>query len=375
MKKICVITGSRAEFGLLSDLLMRIDRDPDMDLRLVVTGGHLSAHHGATISEIQDAGLRPSHTIDMGLTDDDRVEAILHAMGREQQGLADVLASDRPDLVLILGDRYEILPAAVMAVMAGIPLAHIGGGEETTGAVDNKIRHAVSQMADYHFVAAQVYEERLRHMGIAQDRIHFVGALGVERVLTTVSRSLGQEVLESLGLTGDGPLFLVTYHPVTTNADESKRGVAALLDALATFETARTVITGVNADSGGRQIDAQIKAFAKEHEASVRCVESLGAKRYLSVMAHAQAVVGNSSSGIIEAPAMGVPTINIGSRQGGRARAPSIIDCSPDRDAIVAALRQGLDPTFRAGLDGMDIPFPGRDVARQIHETLKSILA
>lgn len=368
MRKICVVTGSRAEYGLLTPLLSAIESDPALHLDLIATGGHLSARHGATAAEIAADG-RPYHGIDIGLAEDSRL-AIAQAVGRATGALAAKMAELAPDVVVVLGDRYEILAAAQASMLLGIPLAHINGGELTEGAIDECIRHAVTKMASLHFTATEDYRRRVLQMGEREATVFNVGVLSADNL--RLLRPLDRAQLEThVGIALTDPVVLATYHPTTADPEQDEASVAALFAALDSRPDATLVFTGVNADSGGAALAARIAAYVAGRANAV-AVESLGKHRYLSMLALAAAVIGNSSSGVTEAPLMGVPCVNIGDRQKGRLRLPGIIDCRPDAAIVRAALARALDPQFRRAMADRPSPFGDGHAAERICDILKS---
>lgn len=352
-RTVCVVTGSRAEYGLLSPLLKEIAADPRLTLQLAVTGMHLSPEFGLTVKQIEADGFTPDARVDMLLASDTTV-GVAKSLGLGVIGFADALDRLRPDLLVILGDRFEILAAAQAAMILRIPIAHIHGGELTEGVVDEAIRHSLTKMSHLHFVAAEPYRQRVIQLGEAPERVWTVGAPGLDsiRLIPRMSRA---ELSASLGLDLTEPYFLVTYHPVTLNAANS--GIAPLLAALAEFPEHRLLVTGVNADPGNAPIRAAFEALAATHPDRVRTAVSLGQHRYLSALAHADAVIGNSSSGLLEAPSFRTPTVNVGDRQLGRLRAASVIDAAEDAAAVAAAIRRAISADFRAGLADMQSPF------------------
>lgn len=344
-RKICVVTGSRAEYGLLYWLLRGIQAEPSLQLQLVVTGMHLSPQFGMTVNQIKADGFIADVKVDMQLTGD-TPKALTRSMGVGLIGFADAFESLQPDIVVVLGDRYEIFAAAQAAMVARIPIAHIHGGELTEGLIDEAIRHAITKMAHLHFVSAEEYRKRVIQLGEAADRVWNVGAPGLDAIR---KRALLDRAALSKELEFDvtRPFLLVTYHPVTLAADGDDSGAEALFGALETFTDHAVVITGVNADAGHVGIRKRIAAFVAAHPGRALARTSLGQLRYLSAMAHADAVVGNSSSGLIEAPALKVPTVNIGERQRGRLRAASVIDADTAMTPVVAAIKQALTVEFR----------------------------
>jgi UDP-hydrolysing UDP-N-acetyl-D-glucosamine 2-epimerase len=346
-RKICVVTGSRAEYGLLRWLMQEILDDSRLQLQVVVTGMHLVSEFGSTYREIEADGFSIDAKVDMQLTGDS-VNAVTKSVGAGVIGFADVLQDLRPDLLVVLGDRFEILTAAQAAMLARIPIAHIHGGELTEGAIDDAIRHALTKMSHLHFAAAEPYRRRIIQMGENPERVFSVGAPGVDNI-KRIKPLPRHEFEAAIGMKLGEPLFLVTYHPETlTDASPcSAGGVKPVLEALDSFPQSSIIFTSPNADAGGRVIAGAIASYvAAKPERAIFCA-SLGRELYLGALAQADAVIGNSSSGIIEAPAAGVPTVNIGDRQKGRLRSASVIDCAAQTPDIVAAIRRALTPEFR----------------------------
>jgi UDP-hydrolysing UDP-N-acetyl-D-glucosamine 2-epimerase len=369
-RRVSVVTGSRADYGLLAGLMRELRDDPAFALQTVVTGAHLSPKFGLTVREIEADGFAIDARVDLGLDSDARA-AIAAATGRGLAGLARALADLAPDIVVVLGDRYEIFAAAAAALILGIPVAHIHGGEITEGAMDDSIRHAVTKMASLHFAAAEPYARRIAQMGEDPARVFAVGALGVEAALSPTMLP-ADELERDLGLALREPTLLVTYHPVTLRKDAETIAIDALLAALDRFTDARIVITGVNADPGHTAVTSHLNDYARTHARRATLHASLGQRRYLSVMRRAAAVIGNSSSGIIEAPALGIPTVNIGDRQKGRLKATSVIDCGETTDDIARAIERAIDPQFRAKNAGQMLPYGGGGTAAKIAAVLKA---
>ena len=387
-RRIAVVTGTRAEFGLLQWLVEDIHRDPDLELLLVVTGAHLAPEHGKTVAEIEARGFPIARRIEMLLSDDSAVGAT-KSMGVELFGLAEAWRDLRPDLLVLLGDRYEILAAAASGLMARIPMAHLHGGEVTLGAVDESIRHAVTKLCHLHFVAAEPYRARVIQMGENPAQVFTVGALGLD-TLTRTALPGRPELEASLGFALGDPLFLVTQHPATAVAPPAEavgtpsamgsassgrngdRGTEQILAALSAFPEATVVLTHPNADPGNSAIRETLESFAA-HRPRTHLVSSLGQIRYLGLLKVATAVIGNSSSGLIEAPACGCPTVNVGPRQDGRLRATSVIDCPEDAAAIEAGIRRALSPEFRRTSLAQPSPYAGQDVAAKILSVLKTV--
>ena len=361
-----IVTGTRAEWGLLSGVARLIRERSDCELQIVACAAHLSPLHGMTIDEIVAAGF----TIDARIPmlddgDGDGGVATARAMGRGMDGFAQAFENFRPDIALVLGDRFEILAAASAALVNRIPLAHIHGGELSEGAVDDAIRHAVTKMAHLHFVAAGEYRDRVVQLGEDPKRVYDVGALGVENALglTRIDRP---ELERELGIPLGERSLVVTFHPVTLNEDGGVDEVDELLAALGGLTPDVSLLfTMPNADPGNAVVRERIRRFVAGRSGAA-AVDSLGQVRYLSALAHSGGAVGNSSSGLIEAPSLGVGTINIGDRQAGRLRAPSVIDCAPDRAAISAGLDRLFSSQFQRIAQARANPYGGGETAREI---------
>lgn len=369
MRTVCVVTGSRAEYGLLYWLLRGIKAEPTLQLQLVVTGMHLAPQFGMTVRQIEADGFVPDAKVDMKL-EGDSPKAVTTSMGVGLIGFAEAFDKLQPDIVVVLGDRYEIFAAAQAAMVARIPIAHIHGGELTEGLIDEAVRHAITKMAHLHFVSAEEYRKRVIQLGEAPDRVWNVGAPGLDAIgkLTRLDRAA---LSQDLGFDLTKPFFLITYHPVTLEQDGEDAGSSALFAALDEFKSHQMLITGVNADAGHEDIRRQIAVFEDANPGRVLVRTSLGQLRYLSAIAQADAVIGNSSSGLIEAPALKVPTVNIGIRQGGRLRASSVIDVDPDKTAIVAAIRKALSPEFRGEITSAASIFGNGTASAKIVDVLR----
>lgn len=339
-RRICVVTGGRADYGLLQWVMQDIRAAGDLELQLVATGSHLEARFGMTADQIEADGFRIDARVPLGLEADGPGD-IVRAMARCLTGVSDALEALKPDIMLILGDRYEILAAAQAALIHGVPIAHIAGGDTTEGAFDESIRHALTQLAHIHLTTHETSARRVRQMGAAPDRVHVVGSPGLDQLRR--QPLLNRAALEAaLG----GPLgernILVTFHPVTLTADRGQADFKALLAALDALPTDVVKwITRPNADPGHCAIEAELDQWSRDR-ADVRVFTSLGQLRYLSLMAQVDAVVGNSSSGLYEAPSFGVPTVDIGDRQKGRLSAASVIHCGAGTGAIRQAVERAL---------------------------------
>jgi UDP-hydrolysing UDP-N-acetyl-D-glucosamine 2-epimerase len=368
-RKLCVATGSRADYGLLRSLLRAVRDDAALQLQVLATGMHLSPEFGLTWREIEADGFAIDARVDMLLSGDSPV-ATAKSMGLGVIGAADALQRLAPDILVVLGDRFEMLAVAQAALVLRIPIAHIHGGEVSEGAFDESLRHAITKMAQWHFVAAEPYRQRVVQLGESPDRVFDFGAPGLDALDTM--EWLDRAALErSLGVALAAPLFLATYHPVTLSNEDPAGPMNELLAALAAFPDATVVLTYPNADTGGRVlidcIDRFVAAGPRRH-----AFTSLGQQRYLSLMRLADVVVGNSSSGLTEAPSLKAACVNVGDRQKGRLKAASIIDCAEQRGAIESAIRQALSPAFRATLPATVSPYGQGRAGQRIKDVLKS---
>lgn len=354
MKTICVVTGTRAEYGLLRWVMEGIRQSPCLELQVIATGMHLSPEFGLTVRAIEDDGFRVDRRVEMLLSSDTAV-GVTKSMGLGMIGFADALAELKPDLVLVLGDRYEIFAAAAAAMIARVPIAHLHGGETTEGAFDEAIRHSITKMAHLHFVAAEEYRRRVIQLGEAPERVFQVGGLGIDSILRLqlLTRS---ELEEALDFKLAPRNLLITFHPVTLEQNTSAAQMDELLAALATLADTGLIFTMPNADTEGRVLFQQIQNFCATHP-QARAYTSLGQLRYLSCLRYVDGVVGNSSSGLTEAPSFSKGTVNIGDRQRGRLRATSVIDCQPQAAAISCAIDRLFSPDFQAGLTGVKNPY------------------
>ena len=369
MKKICIVTGTRAEYGLLRPVIDRIDKDEELELCLIVTGMHLSTEFGLTYKEIEADGYSITRKVEM-LLSADTPGSILKSMGIEMIGLADVFQEEEPDFVILLGDRYEILVAAIAAMLHRIPVAHIHGGESTEGLIDEAIRHSVSKMSILHFASTERYRRRIIQLGEHPERVFCVGALGVENLKS--QRLLQKKELEDeINFRFDAETVMVTFHPVTLERYTVRAQFDALLNVLERHKELKIVFTKSNSDTDGRMINQMIDEFVQKNKHRSIAFVSMGQLRYLSALQFCSAVIGNSSSGIIEVPSFGIATINIGDRQKGRVCAESVIHCEPIEDKIEEAVRLGLSKDFREKIKNVKNPYEGVETSRQIVEIVK----
>lgn len=368
MTRVCVVTGTRAEYGLLRWLMEGIRDSDSLTLQVIATGAHLSPEFGLTYRDIEADGFIIDARVDMLLSGDTAV-AVTKSMGLGLIGLADAYARLQPDLVVVLGDRYETWCAAAAAMVARIPIAHIHGGEVTEGAIDEAIRHGITKMAHLHFVAAPAYRDRVIQLGENPDRVVVVGGLGLDSIerLDLLDR---QELEEALDFTLGDRSLLIGLHPVTLDGVPSEVAMGELLAALAEQRGTQLIFTMPNADTDGRVISTMIHDFVAANP-NAKAFTSLGQVRFLSCLKHVDAVVGNSSSGLLEAPSFHTPTINIGSRQRGRLEASSVIDCEPTREAISAALDRLTDPDFQAAVAEAVNPYGAPGASRAIVDLIE----
>lgn len=349
-RKICVVTGTRAEYGLLYWLMKELQEDPDFELQIIATGMHLSPEFGLTYQQIEQDGFIINEKVEMLLSSDTPV-GITKSLGLATIGFADSLERLSPDLLVVLGDRYEILAAVQAALVARIPVAHIAGGDTTEGAIDEAIRHSITKMSHLHFVTNEISAQRVRQLGENPVHVYNVGHTGIDAI-KRVRLLEKKELEESLGFAFKPINFLVTFHPVTLEEASSQTQFQELLDALDSFgPEVGIIITKPNSDTDGRVLIKMIDEFCQTRP-HVQAYVSLGQQRYLSAIHHVNAVIGNSSSGLYEVPAFKKPTINIGDRQKGRLKSSSVMDCPPEKEAIIQAIQMGLQQDW-SGVESM----------------------
>lgn len=371
--KICIVTGTRAEYHLLHPLIMAFKKEKCFDVSLAVTGGHLSEHHGSTYHDIEKDGITIAAKIPI-LGDGDSASDINHAMSRAIDGFDGYFCADRPDVVVLLGDRYELLAVAVVCMNLHIPIAHIHGGETTEGAIDESIRHAVTKMSYLHFTSCEAYRRRVIQLGESPDRVFNVGALGVENIRRACLMSR-EELSASVGFDLSGEYAVLTYHPVTLEDGSETKDMEEVFAATDSFPEIKFLFTKANADRGGTKINQMIDTYVSEHPGRCMAVHSLGMIRYLSALKYAACVIGNSSSGIIETPSFGVPTVNIGDRQKGRIQAENIINCTAEKSAIADAIRKALSEEFRMIARNAVNPYGDGNTSKKIVKHIKAFFA
>ena len=352
-RKICIVTGSRAEYGLLYPLIKKVNEDDTVELQLLVTGSHLVKEFGFTYKEIEK-NFKIDKKIDI-LSYANSV-GIAKSMAKAQIEFTKTFKKFNPDIVVLLGDRYEIFSVAVSATILNIPIAHIHGGEATYGANDEVYRHAITKMSHLHFTATKEYKKRVIQLGEAPDRVKNVGAIGLDHLSRSSFMTL-DELSKSLNFAINHPYILVTYHPVTLADEEPEQSFQALLDSLDEFPDYQIILTYPNADDGGRRIIPLLEGYASKNSKRTLAIKSLGQIRYLSAVKNAAAVVGNSSSGIIEVPSFDVATIDIGMRQRGRLAAKSVIHCSSKKNDIVNAINYGIHKTYKVSDEKIHNPY------------------
>lgn len=372
MRKICVVTGTRAEYGLLSRLMRMIKDSQETQLLLIVTNMHLSSKYGSTYKEIENDGFtinRKVPIIDEN-SNNDSLSTVME-MSRGLKGYAEAYQELKPDLLLILGDRYEMLAAATAALIMRIPIAHISGGAISEGAFDDAIRHSITKMSQLHFTEAEDYRRRVIQLGEQPDRVFNVGSLGVENIkkLPLMDK---EEIEADIKFKIDKKTILVTYHPVTLGNHTVEQDITEFMNALCQRPDIRVIFTMPNSDTGSQAIVDAINGFVTKNQERSVAYKSLGVLRYLSVMKEVGAVVGNSSSGLVEVPSFGIPTLNIGDRQKGRLSAASVLNCDTDCESILAGLARVLSPEFIEVASKSQNPYDKEGTAKSIFEVIST---
>ena len=368
MKKICFITGTRAEYGLLSRLMRMVADDDGCRLQIIATNMHLLPEYGETYREIEADGFTIDAKVAMRKPSDDAA-GVVESMAQEMAGMNEAISRLKPDLAVILGDRYEMLVAATVCLMHRVPIAHIHGGETTEGALDDSIRHSITQMSSLHFASTEEYRRRIIAMGKRAETVWNVGAIGIDNI-RRIPLMDKAELERDLGMELRQPLLLATYHPATLGSRTPREEIDDFLAALDTQPEAQVIFTLPNSDEGGDEIRDAIVDYCRSRE---RCSwrASLGMRRYLSLMHQATAVVGNSSSGLIEAPSAHIPTLNVGPRQSGRARGASVVDCASDRASVAAGLTRVLSAEQQRLAAVSPNPYEQPDTAAQIFNIIR----
>jgi len=373
-RKICVVTGTRAEYGLLRWVIDGIAKSPVLELQLIATGMHLSPEFGLTVQEIEADGHRMDRKLEMLLSSDTPV-GIAKSMGLGMIGFADALAELQPDLLLVLGDRFEIFAAASAAMISRIPIGHIHGGEATEGVIDESIRHSITKMSHLHFVAADKYRQRVIQLGEDPDRVFKVGGLGVDSIMRMELLSR-HDLEDSIGFRFLARNLLITFHPVTLEKDTSANQIDQLLNALGELQGTGLIFTMPNADTDGRVLLERVQSFCDERT-NAKAYTSLGQLRYLSCVRYVDAVVGNSSSGLTEVPSLKKATVNIGDRQRGRLKAASVVDCEPNTLSILEAIHRSYSSDFVCQLKTTQNPYgnggASTSIVRKLEDTTINI--
>lgn len=369
-KKICIITGSRAEYGLLYWLIKEIEADKDFELQLIVTGMHLSSEFGFTYKEIEK-DFKIDKKINMELTSDTS-EGISRSMGIAQKSFAKAFNELKPHINIVLGDRYEIFSAVTAAMIAKIPIAHIHGGESTQGLIDEAIRHSISKMSHLHFTSAEEYKNRVIQLGEQPNRVFNVGGMGIEnikRLKLLTKKELEKTINFKLGLKN----ILVTFHPVTLESNTSKKHFQEILDSIDDLENTKIIFTKTNSDADGKTINLMIDEYTNKNSHKSINITSMGQLNFLSALQYMDFIIGNSSSGLLEAPSFRIGTINIGDRQKGRIKAKSIIDCLPNKINIKDAIKKAYSTEFQKLLDVVSNPYGDSCPSKKIIQILKNV--
>lgn len=369
MRTVGVVTVARSDWGIYRPVLRAILEEPDLQLRIYAAGMHLSPEFGRSLEQIEEDGFAVDEKVDF-LLSSDTPEGIAKSMGMGVVCFAQAFARARPDMLLVLGDRFEMHAAALAALPLKIPLAHIHGGEVTRGAIDDALRHSITKLSHFHFVATEEYRRRIIQLGEDPERVVVSGAPGLDN-LQAVERVSLEEVTTRHGIELDAPPLLVTYHPVTLEWEETAGQVEEVLAALSRFAIP-VVFTLANADTAGRQINQRLREYTQDRS-DTWLVDNLGTQSYFSLMSHARAMVGNSSSGIIEAASFALPVVNIGHRQEGRMRPENVIDVECKREAITEGISRALSPRFRNSLREMNNPYGDGRAAGRIASFLKEV--
>ncbi|WP_345866574.1 UDP-N-acetylglucosamine 2-epimerase [Shewanella algae] len=369
--KVAVFTGTRAEYGLLFWLLKDIQSDPTLQLQLLVSGMHLSPEFGETFKQIELDGFQIDEKIEILLSSDSAV-GTAKSMGLGVLGFADALARLAPEVLVILGDRFEALAAAQTAMILRIPVIHLHGGEITEGAYDDAIRHAITKLSYLHGTSTEAYRQRVIQLGEAPERVKNIGAIGLDHLKRAQFMDV-PALSGSLDFSLAQPYFLVTYHPVTLGEEAPENSFQALLDALDAYPEHQVILTYPNADDGGRRIIPMLEGYAAANPERVLAIPSLGQVRYLSAVKHASAVIGNSSSGIIEVPSFDVPTVNIGVRQQGRLAAKSVLHCPAVKEDIEKAIKTAITRSYKTENELIKNPYGQGDCSEQVIAMIKSL--
>lgn len=370
-KKICILTATRAEYGLLKPIIKKLNMTKGFEVCIVVTGAHLSTEFGLTYKEIEQDGIKIDEKIEIILSAD-TPSAISKSMGLAMISFADYFERLKPDMLVVLGDRYETLAIVAVAMNQRIPIAHLYGGETTEGAIDESIRHAITKLSYLHFTSTEEYRNRVIQLGENPERVFCVGAIGIENILN--EELMSKSALEkSINYKLDKPYAMVTFHPVTLENNKSEEQVKALLDVFKLYKDMKFIFTKANADTNGRIINQMIDDFVDKNDHAI-AFDSLGMIKYLSAIKYCTMIIGNSSSGLVEAPSFGIPTINIGDRQKGRLQADSVINCEPVKDEIKNAIELALSADFKGKAKNTINPYGAGNTSEKIVDIIKEYI-
>lgn len=370
MKKIIVLTATRAEYGLLAPIIKRLKKETNIEIKVVATGAHLSPEFGLTINEIQKDGIIVDKKIEILLSSDTTV-AVSKAMGLALISFSEYFNEEQPEALMVLGDRYETLAVCIAALNERIPIIHLHGGEATEGAIDEAIRNSITKLSYLHFTSTEEYRKRVIQMGENPKRVFNLGAMGVENALRTEVMTK-EELEEVLDCKLDN-YAVMTFHPVTLENHTAEFQVKALMEAIANYQNITFICTKANADMGGRIVNKCIEEYSVKYQ-NIRLYNSLGMKRYLSALKYARFVIGNSSSGIIEAPSFHIPTINIGDRQKGRIQAKTVINCKPEYVSIVNAINKAISVEFNNIIKNVENPYGNGNTSEKIVNIVKDFV-
>ena len=371
IKKVCVITGTRAEFGQLKGVMEGIQKSKILGLQVVVTGMHLSPEFGMTVNTIENEGIKVNRRVETLLSSDSSV-GLTKSIGLGVIGFADALEELKPDLILILGDRYEIFAAAVAAMVATIPIAHIHGGESTEGVIDEPFRHSITKMSHLHFTCSEIYKERVIQLGENPNYVYNFGSPAIDNIynLKLIDK---KEIEKLINFEISDKCFVITFHPVTLENSSAENQFSELLLGLKKFKNYKLIFTYPNADTEGRIIIKMIEEFIRNNPYQSISFKSLGQIKYFSILKYSTLVIGNSSSGLIEVPSFRIPTINIGDRQKGRIKAKSVIDCLPNKESIEQAINKGISKHFQEGLKELKNPYGEKGSSKKIVKQLENV--
>lgn len=369
-RKVCVVTGTRAEYGLLYWLMKEIEVDSDLELQIIVTGMHLSPEFGLTYKEIEK-DFKISKKIEMLLSSDTAI-GISKSMGLAQISFAEAYEELKPDMIVVLGDRYEVFSAVSAAMITRIPIAHLHGGETTEGAFDESIRHSITKMSHLHFTATEEYKNRVIQLGEHPSRVFNVGGMGIENI-KRLQLLTKEDFEKSIDFKLNKKNILVTFHPVTLENSTAKEQFQKLLDTIDELQDTNIIFTKANSDTDGRIINQMIDEYVVKNSHKAIGFTSLGQLRYLSALQFVDAMVGNSSSGLAEAPSFQIGTINIGDRQNGRIKAQSVIDCEPNKESIIQAFERLYSDEFRDSLKNVKNPYGDGCASQKIIEEIKKV--